>query len=137
MNPQSPVAGLLRPPHGWIKAIRDALGMSMAQLARRMGISQPGIVRLEQCEAAGRIKLETLQRAAAALNCRLVYALVPIEPLETMVHDRARAIAMRDLAAIEHTMRLENQGVEDRMARDRQLDVMASRIDVRILWDEP
>ena len=126
----------MRPPRGWIKAIREALGMSTAQLARRMGISQPGVVVLEQSEALAHIKLETLQRAAAAMNCRLVYALVPEEPLETMVRKRAQLIAMQHLGAVEHSMRLEAQGVEDMAARERQLDALAGQIDARTLWDE-
>ena len=68
INRQTPVDGLVRPPRGWIKAIREALGMSTAQLARRMGIRQPGVVVLEQSETLAHIKLEALQRAAAALN---------------------------------------------------------------------
>lgn len=136
VNRQTPVDGLVRPPRGWIKAIREALGMSTAQLARRMGISQPGVVVLEQSEAMAHIKLETLQRAAAAMNCRLVYVLVPEEPLETMVRKRARLIAMQHLGAVEHSMKLEAQGVDDMAARERQLEALASQIDARTLWDE-
>ncbi|MDR3440599.1 mobile mystery protein A [Telmatospirillum sp.] len=137
INKQTPAEKLTRPPRGWIKAIREALGMTTAQLARRMEISQPGVVVLERSEAAGTIKLDTLQRAAAALNCRLVYALVPDEPLGTMVRERARQLAQRHLGTVEHTMRLENQGIEDLADREQQLDIMASQIAPRILWDEP
>jgi predicted DNA-binding mobile mystery protein A len=137
VNQRTPVENLARPPRGWIKAIREALGMTTAQLARRMEISQPGVVMLERSEASGTIKLDTLQRAAAALNCHLVYALVPNEPLESMVLQRARQLALRHLDAIEHTMRLENQEVEDRAARKRQLDTMIDQINARTLWDEP
>jgi predicted DNA-binding mobile mystery protein A len=137
VNNQTPVERLTRPPRGWIKALREALGMSTAQLGRRMEISQPGVVMLEQSEALGTIKLETLQRAAAAMNCQLVYALVPNQPLETMVRDRARLIARQHLGTVEHSMRLENQGVEDRAACDQQLDAVTGKIDGRNLWDEP
>jgi predicted DNA-binding mobile mystery protein A len=137
VNAKAPLEGLVRPPRGWIKAIREALGMTTAQLARRMQISQPAIVLLEQSEASGRVKMETLQRAAAALNCRLVYALVPDEPLETIVRERARLIAAQQLGTVEHTMRLENQAVEDRAARTQQPDALAAQVDARTLWDEP
>jgi predicted DNA-binding mobile mystery protein A len=110
--------------------------MTTAQLASRMKISQPGVVMLEQSETMGTIKLETLQRAAAALNCQLVYALVPNEPLESMVHQRARLIARKHLDVVEHSMRLENQGVENRAARDQQLEDTASQIAHRTLWNE-
>ena len=110
--------------------------MTTAQLGKRLGISQPSVVGLERSEAAGRVQLETLQRAAVAMNCRLVYALVPVEPLETMVRDRARQIAERILSAVEHTMSLEDQGVVDRRSRVRQLDEVAEDIDIRKIWDE-
>ena len=137
VNKQTSVERLTRPPRGWIKALREALGMSTAQLARRMKISQPGVVMLEQSEALGTIKLETLQRAATAINCQLVYALVPNESLETMVRERVHLIARQHLGTVEHSMRLENQQVEDRTAREQHLDAVAGQIDARNLWDEP
>jgi len=71
------IDALTRPPRGWVKAIREALGMTTAQLAKRMGVSQPRAVTLEQAEARGAITLDSLERAEQALDCRLVYALVP------------------------------------------------------------
>src|SRR5688572_16631363 len=72
-----------RPPNrGWIRAIREALGMTTAQLATRLGVRQPSVVAIEQSEERGSIELATLRRAAEALNCSLVYALVPKQPLE-------------------------------------------------------
>lgn len=68
---------LTRPPRGWIKAIREALGMTTAQIARRMGVSQPRAVEIEKAEKTGAITLDTLERAARAMDCRLVYAFVP------------------------------------------------------------
>src|SRR5271154_7181917 len=79
------------PARGWIKAVREALGMTTAQLARRLGIRQPSVVALEQSEAKGTIELATLRRVAEALDCTLVYALVPKKPLEDIVRERARA----------------------------------------------
>ena len=76
-----PLARAQRPPKGWLRAVRDALGMTTAQLGKRLGVSQPRIVELEQSEVSGRVTLNTLQRAAEALGCRLVYALVPDRPL--------------------------------------------------------
>jgi len=133
---QTTAEKLTRPPRGWLKAIREALGMTTAQLARRMNISQPGVVMLEKSEASGTIKLETLHRAAEAMNCKLVYALVPVQPLEAMVRKRARFIATQHLDAVEHTMRLENQGIDNQVTREQQLGALASQIRNRHLWDE-
>ena len=101
--------GLARPPRGWIRAVREALGMSAAALAVRLGITAGAVTRLEQSEAADRIQLDTLRRAADALGCDLVYLLVPRRPLNAVVRDRARELAHRQIAAVEQTMRLEDQ----------------------------
>ena len=137
LNRDASVASLQRPPKGWVKAIREALGMTTAHLAQRMGIAQSSVVTLEQSEALGRIRLDTLQRAASALDCRLVYALVPNQPLETLVQSRRRELAERQLAAVEQSMSLENQSVTDKEARERQLQSASERIDAKTLWNDP
>lgn len=102
---------LARPPRGWVKAIREALGMTTAQLASRMGLSQPRVVEIEKAEKANAITLDTLQRTAHALDCKLVYALVARKSLDQLVEDRARAIVKRQLDAISHSMALEAQAL--------------------------
>ncbi len=105
------VAWGARPPKGWVRAIRDALGMTTAQLARRIGVSQPRVVELEQAEVSGSITLRSLQRAAEALDCRLVYALIPQKPLEGRMRERAEAVAAQHSGAVEQSMLLEDQAV--------------------------
>ncbi len=100
-----------RPFRGWIKAIREALGMSPAQLAVRMGVSRPRIARLEKDEMNDAVTLRSLRHAAEAMNCTLVYALVPNAPLDEMLRDRAGEVADHQLARTNHTMTLENQAV--------------------------
>ena len=104
---------LTRPPRGWIKAIREALGMTTAQLGKRLGVSQPRVLGIEKAEVSRSIKLDSLERAARALDCRLVYALVPRKPLESLVEDRAREFAKKRLRATSHSMALENQRVDE------------------------
>src|SRR3979409_238970 len=103
-----PLARSPRPTKGWLRAIRDALGMTSAQLAQRRGVSQPRIIELEKSEASGTVTLNTLQRAAEALGCRLVYTLLPEKPLEETVRERANQLAQRQLTAVQQTMRLED-----------------------------
>jgi predicted DNA-binding mobile mystery protein A len=132
------VANSPRPPKGWLRAIRDALGMTTAQLARRLGVSQPRIVELEQSEVSGSVTLHTLQRAAEALGCRLVYVLVPERPLAEVVRERAEFLAERQSTAVQHSMRLEDQAVPDRRAskelRRQAIDDLLRR--PARLWDE-
>ena len=129
-----PLARFEPPPRGWIKAIRSALGMTTAQLASRLGVKQPSVVALEQSEARGSIELATLRRVAEALDCTLVYALVPKRPLESTVRARARAFVRWRLAPVEHSMLLENQHVKDRDPEAR-LDDVVRDTNPRLFWD--
>lgn len=136
LNRSVTLASLQRPSKGWVKAIREALGMTTVQLARRLKIAQSSVVALERSEALGHIRLETLERAASALDCRLVYALVPNQPLEDQVNSRRRELTEKQLAAVEHTMALENQSVQDAEARERHLRAISDRVNSKTLWDE-
>jgi predicted DNA-binding mobile mystery protein A len=122
------------PVRGWIKAIRQALGMSTAQLAQRLKIKQPSLVALEQSEAKGTIELATLRRAAAALDCTLVYALVPNKSLEKMVRDRARLFTRNRRRHVEHTMLLEDQPVKAKNT-EALLDEVMRETNPRLFWD--
>ena len=122
------------PVRGWIKAIREALGMSTSQLAKRLGIKQPSVVELEQSEAKGTIELATLRRVATALDCTLVYALVPNKPLETTVRDRARAFARRRREYVEHSMLLEDQKVTSKRS-EGEIDETVRETNPRLFWD--
>lgn len=117
-----------------MRAIRDALGMSGAELAARMGVRQQTIQDLEQSELHETIKLETLRRAAIALDCDLVYALVPRQGLDIAVKAQARRKAADHLERVAHHSRLEDQAV-DETDEASQLDALAAEyIDRRGLW---
>jgi predicted DNA-binding mobile mystery protein A len=89
-----PTARLIAAPaNGWIRAIREALGMTAIQLGRRLGVSQQRALAIEGAETQGSLTLASLARAAEALDCQLVYALVPRRPLEGLVEERAAAHA--------------------------------------------
>jgi len=130
---------LVRPPRGWIRAIRDALGMTAAQLGERMQVSQPTITEFEKAEVEKRVTLGSLERAAEAMGCTLVYALVPRRPLEEMVQDRAREVAGEILASVDQTMQLEAQDV-DAGELDEERARLASKLvheKIRSLWKQP
>lgn len=127
-----------RPPRGWIKAIREALGMTTAQIARRIGVGQSRAVDIEKAEVSGSITLDSLERAARALDCELVYALIPKTSLETMVENRANNLAQRRIKAARHTMALEDQSVneEDEREQVRQLARKLAEQSGSALWEE-
>ena len=133
-NQIGPLSRFNVPVRGWIKALREGLGMSSQQLAKRLGVKQPSVVALEQSEAKGSIELATLRRVAEALGCTLVYALVPNKPLETIVRDRAR-ILLRRRAPVEHSMLLEDQAVSAKDSEAR-LDEFVRETNPSRLWDE-
>jgi predicted DNA-binding mobile mystery protein A len=133
----APLRDVARPSRGWIRAIRETLGMTTRQLAARLGIKQPSLVELEKGEASGNITVKSLERAAEAMGCRLVYALVPTKPLVRTIEERALKVARQKLAAVEQTMRLEGQEVDRSTARkdaERRLVEELLRRPAR-LWD--
>ena len=124
----------LTPRAGWIRAIRDALGMSTRELAARAGISAPRVSQIERAELDGSLTLATLHRIAEALDCRVEYALVPRRPLDAMVREQARAKAEGVLRVVDHTMAMEDQRT-DEYARRSELDRAAEElVDKRGLW---
>lgn len=129
---------LTSPKGGWIRAIRDALGMSSRQLASRLGVSQSRITPLERAEAHGSATLKTLREAAEALDCTLVYAFVPNKPLDQIVEDRARSKAYDQIGTISHGMLLENQSMT-KVQMNEELERMTRDIlaePISHLWDD-
>jgi predicted DNA-binding mobile mystery protein A len=133
-----PLSASQRPSKGWVRAIRTALGMTTAQFARRLGMAQPSLIELEKSEASNTITLRTLERAAEALGCRVVYALIPEEPLTETVRKRALSLAERKLASVNQTMRLEDQAVAKSKTHQESLRKIAEDLMQKParLWDE-
>ena len=117
-----------KPPKGWIRAVRDALGLTTRQLAARMDRSQPSITALEKNETTEAITLKSLRQAAEALDCRLVYAIVPNNTFEAMARKQARRAAETRLRRIDHAMGLEAQGV-----RPTELEAELDRLTEELL----
>jgi predicted DNA-binding mobile mystery protein A len=124
------------PPRGWIRAVRDALGMTAADLGRRMGVSQAAVAQFEKSEKDGSITVKTLRSAAEALDCTLIYALVPRTSLDDLMMERASIIADEQLARTHHTMSLENQALlpDDLKAERKRLVDDILRDDPARLW---
>jgi predicted DNA-binding mobile mystery protein A len=105
-----PASAKTSPHGGWIRAIREALGMPRRALANRMHVGEKRVQQMELGEARGSITVSTLSRAAEALNCDLVVAFVPKVALETQVQQRRLQLAQDWIASrMLHTMSLEGQ----------------------------
>lgn len=130
------VEAFATPPASWVRAIRDALGMTASELGARMGLTRARIYALEAGEVDGATSLTTLRRAAAAMNCTLVYALVPNESLDAMVKRQADELARRHVGQADRTMRLEDQATSAaaREAAARELAADYARKPPRKFW---
>ena len=102
-----------RPAHGWLRAVREALGLSRRTIANEMRVSVPTVQDYEKSEKADTITLATLRRYAAVLDCELVVALVPRGGRSFTNLATARDPEIAHLRATEHSMDLENQGSGD------------------------
>ncbi len=123
------------PPKGWIRAIRNALGMRARQMGTRLGMKPQSVIHMEKSESYGTIQLKTLRKAAEALDCTLVYAFVPNSSLEAVVQTRARGIATKELVHIGHTMDLEAQSLS-KANREVQIDeYIREHLSERDLWE--
>ena len=107
----APMRDIPPPKKGWIRAIRDALGMSGRQLGQRMGVSKMWVADMERLEANGATSLKTLRRAAEAMDCVLVYVMVPKTTLKDTLLNQARQKVRQDLERAAHTMALEDQAL--------------------------
>jgi len=127
---------LERPKKGWIHTIRGALGMSREQLGTRLQITRQGVFDLERREADETITLETLRKAANALNSDLVVAVVPRKPLDEIVYEQAKSKALAERNRIAHTMRLESQerGIDNALNSRGGIEVWLTKR-IRRLWD--
>ena len=120
------------PKQGWIKTVREALGLSARQLGEKAGIDQSRISRLESAEKDGSLKLSSLQKIAKGLNMRFVYGFVSEDTLEEMVRAQAKKIALKKLKRLNNTMRLEKQG----LSSEEQKKALEDMIE-QILIDQP
>lgn len=126
-----------RPAAGWVATVRQALGMSGAALARRVGMTPNGVRRLELAEADQAITLASLHKLANVLGCELQYALVPRKPLAQLREARALELAQEEIASVAHTMALEDQSVSSKQLRDqvqRRARALLNRGPNRDLW---
>jgi len=112
--------------------------MTSTQLASRIGVVQSRITELERAEVSGAITLNSLERAAEAMGCRVFYVLMPEHPLADTVRQRAERLADQQLAAVSHTMQLEDQAVQNRAARREQREALVQKLLLRPsrLWEE-
>jgi predicted DNA-binding mobile mystery protein A len=133
-----PLRTISIPGKGWIRAIRDGLGMTARQLAGRLGIAQQAVARIEKDEQTGSVTIRTMQRIAEGLDCTFVYGLVPNSSLEETIRKQAKLIAVKRLTQASQTMLLENQmlsNLENKKMLTEIVDELVNTLP-SYLWDK-
>lgn len=119
-------------PSGWIKTVREAIGMTVSQLATRLGVTQPRITKMESNE--DNLKLSTMKKAAEAMNCEFVYYFKPRTTFQNLVDEQAQKKAEEVLKTVNVNMALENQEIaEDEAVKDFASDLINTKI--KQIWD--
>lgn len=130
-----------RPNGGWVRTVRTALGMSVSQLARRLGVSRAAIYQAEQAEPDGKLTLKRMSEIASAMDCRFVYGFVPAhqgQKIEDVIEARAHRLAHEIVQGTSTHMALEAQSLTTRQLEDETTrvarDILADR--PSSIWDD-
>jgi len=101
----------LFPSEGWIRTVRKSLGMSGAQLARRLGVTRGFISNTEKAELTNSVTLKTMHQMAEAMGCKFVYAIVPEVNIEMLIRTEALNKAKKLVKEASVQMALEDQAL--------------------------
>jgi len=99
------------PPEGWVRTVRKALCLSGEQLAKRVGVTRAQVFKTEKAEVSGNVTIKTLQSMAEAMNCRFVYAIVPLGTIEDLIVHQAKKKALKLVQKTNVHMALESQSL--------------------------
>jgi predicted DNA-binding mobile mystery protein A len=127
-----------QPEKGWLEFIRKTLGLSSYKLSKMLKLNQSRVIQAEKSEQSGKIKLQTLVRFAEALDCKLVYGIVPKTSLEETIVNQAHKVAKKRIARVAHSMRLEAQGLDHKVLKN-QVDIITKELldgPLKKLWSD-
>jgi predicted DNA-binding mobile mystery protein A len=129
---------LRTPKKGWLKEIRESLGMSMKDLAERLGTIKQRVERIEKDEVASKVTLETMKKTAEAMNCDFVYFILPKNSLEETLKDQSFKTAQKILKQVGQTMALEAQSTSN-LSKKKMIENLAQEMllkEDRKIWKE-
>lgn len=138
MRPFYRLADEVTPSSGWIRNIRLSLGMSLQQLAEKLGITKQSVSELEHREQEGSVTVKSLREAADALDMKLVYGMVPKDgTLDALIERKAKAMADRIVSRTSRHMQLEDQGISEsrrKKAIEERTSILKNEMP-KALWD--
>lgn len=129
---------LKTPKQGWLKEIRESLGMSMKDLAERLGTIKQRIERIEKDEVTSKVTLGTMKKTAEAMNCDFVYFILPKESLEETLKGQSLKAAQKILKQVGKTMALESQSTSS-LSQKKMIEDLAQEMLLkqdRKIWKE-
>ncbi|MBP9753352.1 MAG: hypothetical protein KBD31_06085 [Proteobacteria bacterium] len=126
----------INPTFGWIRYIRESLCLSAERLGLLLNMKQPSVFGMEENERTKKITLETLDKAANAMGCDLVYAFVPKSTMQSFICDKQKEIGQKIVEKANHTMTLEKQGLEAKALKQQQkiMQEGLSHESLKVLW---
>jgi len=120
----------------WIEFTRNALGMTVSQLAKRLGLAQSVVTNAKNREIKGSITLGKLSEIADAMNCDLVYGFVPRESIEQIINRQSKLKAISIIEETNLHMELEEQNPDENENDRREQDIIDEIKYSKFLWDE-
>jgi len=119
-----------------IKSIRVQLGMSQKALAKRAGVPQSTISRIEQEERDA--NLSTLNKILSAISCDLVIVPHLQDSIDAIRRKQARKMAEKQVRYLKGTMNLEDQQPDSRFIAEliKQEEERLMQGPNSKLWDE-
>ena len=127
------------PAKGWLRAVREALGMPGKQFARRLGVESGMPLLPDEKELTGSVTIKTMRQAAEALDCVFVYAVVPGKRLYTLCPTSLSMYPILRIGRVSHSMLLEAQQLsqtELRNAFEAKVETLIREMP-KELWDDP
>jgi len=126
------------PSEGWVRSVRKVLGMTIKQLAKRLGVNASRVVKIEMSEPKGAVTLRTMQEVAEQLGCIFTYQFLPKTSLEELVRQRAMSIASASVQRTAHSMDLESQAVEKKWSDEQMIEMSDELLQKswRYLWED-
>jgi transcriptional regulator with XRE-family HTH domain len=119
----------------WLKPVRQALFLSVNEMAKRLGISASAYCKIEKAEAVGRIQLGRMVEVADAMNCELIYAIRPKKklnanenmPFSRVIWDEVYPLA-KEFSQYRNKATVARLVIEDKRVRELMKWNMRSRI---------
>ncbi len=138
LKPLKEFSSQMFPEDGWIKTIRQAVGLTISQLSKKAGMDPSRVSRLEKQEKEGKLTVSSLKKIANGLGMKFVYGFVPEKTLEDIVYTQAKKIVTQRLQQLEQTMGLEAQSLSDEERKKAREDMILKTLidDPKDFWDE-